>query len=177
MSPAFSQLKHTYLEFMDMEREKEFSLIKCLFTYMPNESVLLNCGYILDDEEKSFSKSQVTSHSYLKTQESSQKDVSNMSLTDAQELNCQESLQNDVHEVSSANGQVQNLQDSLLEDVPELVFRHHSFLFKPEDFDLATKFNIRKESFRDMLRKACDLLDTSNSITKVASMDECARSF
>ena len=97
-----------------MDREKEFSLIKCLFTYMPNESVLLNCGYILDEEEKSFSKSQVTSHSHLKTQESSQKDVSNMSLTDAQELNCQESLQNDVHEVSSANGQVQNLQESLL---------------------------------------------------------------
>ena len=44
LSPAFSHLKHTYNEFMDMEREAKSSLIKSLFTYMPNERVLLNCG-------------------------------------------------------------------------------------------------------------------------------------
>ena len=46
-----------------MEREEKFSLITRLFTYMPNERVLLNCRYILDEEEKSSSETQVTSHS------------------------------------------------------------------------------------------------------------------
>ena len=41
---------------------------------------------------------------------------------------------------------------------------------------LTEKFNIPKESVEDMFRKACDLLDLPNSITKVASMDECVRS-
>ena len=87
-------------------------------------------------------------------------------MTNVQELNCQESLRKDVHEVSSANGQA----------VSEMVFRHHRLPFKPEDFDLTEKFNIPKESVEDMFRKACDLLDLPNSITKIASMDECVRS-
>ena len=41
---------------------------------------------------------------------------------------------------------------------------------------LTEKFNIPKESVEDMFRKACDLLDLPNSITKIASMDECVRS-
>ena len=41
LSPEFSHLKHTYNEFMDMEREEKSSLIKRLFTYMPNERVLI----------------------------------------------------------------------------------------------------------------------------------------
>ena len=53
LSPAFSHFKHTYNEFMDMEREAKSSLIKRLFTY---ERVLLNCSYILDEEEISLSE-------------------------------------------------------------------------------------------------------------------------
>ena len=64
LSPAFTHLKHTYNEFTDMEREEEPRLIKRLFTYTPNERVLLNCGYILGEEEISLSETQVTSHSH-----------------------------------------------------------------------------------------------------------------
>ena len=105
LSTAFTHLKHTCNEFMDMEREEEPSLIKRLFTYTPNERVLLNCGYILGEEEISLSETQVTSYSHYKTQENLREDVSDRSLTNVQKLNCQESLRNDVHEVSSENGQ------------------------------------------------------------------------
>ena len=44
LSPAFSHLRHTYNEFMDMEKEEKSRLMKRLFTYMSNERVLLNCG-------------------------------------------------------------------------------------------------------------------------------------
>ena len=64
---------------------------------------------------------------------------------------------------------------NLLKDVPEMVFRHHRLPFKPEDFDLTTKLSIPTERVEDMFR-GCDLLDTLNSITKVASMDERIRS-
>ena len=179
MSPAFSHLKHTYAEFMDMEREEKTSLIKRLFNYMQNERVLLNSGYILDEEEISLSETQVTSHSHYKTQEGLQKGVSDRSFTNVPELNCQESLRNDVHEVSLANKQAQNIQGNLSKDAPEMTLRHHRLPFKPEDFYLTAKFNIPKESVEDMFRNACDLLDAPNSITKVASMDErvrCVRS-
>ena len=158
---------------MDMEREAKSSLIKSLFTY---ERVLLNCGYILGEEEISLSETQVTSHSHYKTQESLRKDVSDRSLTNLQELNCQESLQNDVHEVSPANGQAQNIQGNFSKDAPKMVLLHHRLPFKPQDFDLTAKFKIPKESIEDMFRKACDLLDAPYSITKVASMDERVRS-
>ena len=118
-----------------MEREEKFSLVTCLFTYMPNETVLLNCRYKPDEEEKSSSETQVTSHSHYKTQESLRKDVPEKSLTNVHELNCQEGLQKDLHEVSSANGQAQIIQENLLKDVPKMVFRHHRPQFKPEDFD------------------------------------------
>lgn len=118
-----------------MEREQKFSLVTCLFTYMPNETVLLNCRYKLDEEEKSSSETQVTSHSHYKTQESLRKDVPDKSLTNVHELNCQEGLQKDLHEVSSANGQAQIIQENLLKDVPKMVFRHHRPQFKPENFD------------------------------------------
>ena len=52
-SPAFSCLKHTYNKFM------ESSLINCLFTYMTNETVLLNYSYILDEEEESSSETRL----------------------------------------------------------------------------------------------------------------------
>ena len=82
---------------MDMEKEEKSRLIKRLFTYMSNEIVLLNCSYILDEEEINLSETQVTSHSHYKTREKLRKDVSDRSFTNAQELNCQESLRNDVH--------------------------------------------------------------------------------
>ena len=152
LSPAFSHLKHNYNEFMDMEREEKSSLIKRLFTYMPNERVLLNCGYILDEEEISLSEIQVTSHYHYKTQESLRKVVSDRSLTNVQELNCQESLRNDVHEMSSANGQTQNIQGNLSKDAPEMVFRHHRLPLKPEDFDL-TGFNIPQKVLKIYLER------------------------
>ena len=78
--------------------------------------------------------------------------------------------------MSSANGQTQNIQVNLSEDAQELLFRHHRLPFKPEDFDLTSNFNIPKKTAEDMFRKACDLLNAPNSITKVASMDERVRS-
>ena len=56
LSPAFSHLKHTYNEFMDMEKEEKSRLLKCLYIYMSNETVLLNYGYILDEGEINLSE-------------------------------------------------------------------------------------------------------------------------
>ena len=39
-----------------MEKEEKSRLIKRLFTYMSNEIVLLNCSYILDEEEINLSE-------------------------------------------------------------------------------------------------------------------------
>ena len=155
-----------------MEREEKSSLIKRLVTYMPNGSVLLNSGYILDEEEISLLETQVTSHSHYKTQERLRKVFSDRSFTNVPELNCQETLRNDVHEVSSANIQAQNIQGNLPKEALEMTLRHHRFPFKSEDFDLNATFNIPKESVEDMFRIECDLLHATNSITKVASMDE-----
>ena len=99
-------------------------------------------------------------------QESLRIDVPDKSLTNVHKLNCQEGLQKDLHGVSSANGQAQIIQENLLKDVPEMVFRHHRPQFKPENFDLTTKFNISKESVEDTCRTACDLLDGPNSSRK-----------
>ena len=80
-SPAFSCLKRTYNKFM------ESSLINRLFTYMTNETVLLNYSYILDEEEESSSETRLP-HSHYKMQKSLLNNVSDRSLTNAQELTC-----------------------------------------------------------------------------------------
>ena len=51
LSPAYEHLKCTYDQFVDLTRPEKEHLLRRMFTYTPNPKVLLNNGYLLDDDE------------------------------------------------------------------------------------------------------------------------------
>ena len=51
LSPAYEHLKCTYDQFKDLNRPEKENLLRRMFTYTPNPKVLLNNGYLLDDDE------------------------------------------------------------------------------------------------------------------------------
>ena len=51
LSPAYEHLKCTYDQFKDLTRPEKENLLRRMFTYTPNPKVLLNNGYLLDDDE------------------------------------------------------------------------------------------------------------------------------
>ena len=51
LSPAYEHLKCTYDQFKDLTKPEKENLLRRMFTYTPNPKVLLNNGYLLDDDE------------------------------------------------------------------------------------------------------------------------------
>ena len=51
LSPAYEHLKCTYDQFKDLTRPEKENLLRRIFTYTPNPKVLLNNGYLLDDDK------------------------------------------------------------------------------------------------------------------------------
>ena len=141
LSPAYAHLKFTYEDFRDMSKVEKDNVLKRFYSYVLNNTVLINNGYILDESTENLKEL------------SAQKNV-NVQTNTLIHLEREQPQRNVEQEQ-----QLPNME------------RHPKLPFKPADFKLTKEFNFPKEVAENIFSKAIKLIEEEGAITKAASSD------